>query len=60
MPYELRGKCVYKTTGELVKCHETKEKAEAHRRALYANVPDARKASEFPYNHFHPQLLEDD
>lgn len=42
MPWEVRSQngkhCVYKEGGELVKCHENKEKAVAHMRALYANV----------------------
>jgi len=32
-------------TGESVKCHPTREMAEAHLRALYANVPEATKAA---------------
>lgn len=42
MPYELRGKCVVKPGGEVVKCHTSLTAARRHLRALYANVPDAR------------------
>jgi hypothetical protein len=42
MPWSVISKdgkhCVYKAGGELVKCHDSKEKAVAHARALYANV----------------------
>lgn len=31
-------------TGELTACHDTREQAEKHQAALYANVPDARSA----------------
>lgn len=47
MPWIRYGKCVYKqnadgTMGKRVGCSKTVEKAEAHLRALYANVPDAK------------------
>jgi HK97 family phage prohead protease len=49
MPYKLTeqdGKfCVAKDDGSVVKCHPTKNEAEAHLAALYANVPDAGKAT---------------
>lgn len=43
MPWMLKGNCVHKknadgSAGELLKCHESHEKAVAHMRALYANV----------------------
>jgi len=44
MPYEIKHMkdddrwCVHKEGGELVKCHDSEEKAKAHLRALYANV----------------------
>lgn len=45
MPYkvEKRGDqyCVVKEGGETVKCHESREKALAHMRALWANVRDS-------------------
>lgn len=46
MPYKMVGKCVHKknedgTAGEIVKCHETKEQALKHMRALMMNVEDA-------------------
>lgn len=34
-------------TGEKVKCHPSREKALAHQRALYANVPDARAKADW-------------
>lgn len=45
MPWKVYGKCVHKlnddgSKGELVKCHESSDKASAHVRALYANVDD--------------------
>lgn len=45
MPWKAFGLCVHKlnddgSKGELVKCHESKPKASAHVRALYANVDD--------------------
>ena len=47
MPWKIekRGNqyCVVKKSGETVKCHSTREKAEAHLRALYANVEDAAR-----------------
>src|SRR5512147_888582 len=48
MPYKTFGNCVHKlnadgSKGKLIKCHENHEKALAHMRALYANVPDARE-----------------
>lgn len=47
MPWKIekRGNqyCVVKKSGETVKCHPTREKAEAHLRALYANVEDAMR-----------------
>lgn len=52
MPYKISqgaGKCsgyavVVSTTGRVVGCHPSRERAERHRRALYANVPEARKS----------------
>lgn len=46
MPWMLEGDCVHKknedgSKGELVKCHDSQEKAKAHMRALYANVEDS-------------------
>lgn len=46
MPYKVFDNCVHKTNadgskGELVKCHDDKEKALAHMRALWANVHDS-------------------
>jgi hypothetical protein len=46
MPYIREGKCVYKknadgSKGESVGCSESEAKAEAHMRALYANVKDS-------------------
>lgn len=50
MPYFLDGKCVKKGTkespGETVKCHETREDAVDHLRALMKNVPDAHSTIE--------------
>lgn len=43
MPYKLKGNCVVKDTGETVKCHDSKAKARAHLKALYANVEDAKE-----------------
>lgn len=47
MPYKIMQMgnryCVIKDSGKVVKCHPTKEQAEAHLRALYANVKDAKK-----------------
>jgi 2'-5' RNA ligase len=44
MPYELRGKCVYKSdTGERIKCHDTRALARAHLAALRLNVKEAAK-----------------
>ena len=41
MPYERKGKCVYKKdAGKKVGCSDTVEKAEKHLKALYANVED--------------------
>jgi len=52
MPYKVVGKCVHKknadgSVGAIVPggCHKTVEEAQAHKRALYANV---KKASEVP------------
>ena len=50
MPYMLDGNCVHKknadgSQGERVKCHSSRQKAEAHLKALYANVPDAKTES---------------
>lgn len=47
MPWKIVGNCVHTknedgSTGAVVKCHATREKAEAHMRALYKNVPDAK------------------
>ena len=41
MPYEVKGKCVYKK-GEkrVLKCHNSKEEALKHLKALSANVID--------------------
>jgi len=42
MPYSIRGKCIYKKdTGKKVGC--TKGNVQRYLRALYANVPDAKK-----------------
>jgi len=45
MPYEIKKQgdqyCVVKAGGETVKCHESKDKALDHMRALYANVHDS-------------------
>lgn len=50
MPYHLDGNCVKTGTekgkGETVKCHKTREEAEKHMKALYANVPDAKHSIE--------------
>jgi len=43
MPYHLKGNCVVKDTGQVVKCHENHDKALAHLRALYANVEEAKE-----------------
>lgn len=47
MPYQLQKNCVMKKNPDgtltTVKCHPTRDKALAHLRALYANVPDASK-----------------
>lgn len=51
MPYRIEqgaGSCsgyavVVSTSGRVVGCHPTRERAERHRRALYANVPEARE-----------------
>lgn len=41
MPYELRGKCVYrKDTGKKVGCSKTKEKAKKYLKALYFHAKD--------------------
>jgi hypothetical protein len=41
MPYERRGKCVYrKDTGKKIGCSNTVEKAKEHLKALYANVEE--------------------
>lgn len=52
MPWVVKGNCVHKknddgSTGPVVKCHGNREEAVAHLRALYKNVPDAPKYSEF-------------
>jgi hypothetical protein len=52
MPYRIgskgtngcKGYPVVKEDGEVVGCHPTREKADAHLQALYANVPDAEKS----------------
>lgn len=52
MPYRVGAKgtngCsgypVVKEGGEVVGCHPTRAKADAHLQALYANVPDAEKS----------------
>jgi len=58
MPYKIVEDgdkfCVHKVNaddslGELVKCHDTKDDAEAHLRALYANVEDAKKGHIQPF-----------
>jgi len=46
MPYKVFENCVHKTNadgskGELVKCHENKDEALSHMRALWANVHDS-------------------
>lgn len=46
MPWIIKNNCVYKknndgSLGELLGCHETKEMAQKHLRALYANVKDS-------------------
>lgn len=42
MPYELRGKCVHKKgDAKPIKCHPSKQQAQAHLAALNANVMDA-------------------
>ncbi|MCR4311504.1 MAG: hypothetical protein NUV54_03005 [Candidatus Taylorbacteria bacterium] len=45
MPYEIKKQgdqyCVVKIGGETVKCHENKDKALAHMRALWSNVHDS-------------------
>lgn len=38
------GYPVVKEGGEVVGCHPTRAKADAHLQALYANVPDAQKS----------------
>jgi len=53
MPYVREGNCVYHqdedgSRGELIKCHDTVEEAQAHLEALYANVEDARKEDTSP------------
>lgn len=41
MPYERKGKCVYKkNTGKKVGCSKTVSKAKKHLSALHANVQD--------------------
>lgn len=53
MPYNVRrgaagcsGYAVVNDSGELKGCHKTRSEALAHQRALYANVPDAKKYAE--------------
>lgn len=45
MPWNIQKRddkfCVVKDDGTTEKCHDTREAAEAHRRALYANEPKA-------------------
>jgi hypothetical protein len=46
MPYKIFGNCVHKVNadgskGEVVKCHDNKEQALDHMRALWANVHDS-------------------
>jgi len=51
MPYEVKGTTVYnKDTGKPVKGghHKTAAGAKRHMRALYANVPDARRPQHKP------------
>lgn len=48
MPWGLKGTCVHKlnpdgSLGPVVKCHATRAQAEAHRRALYANMDDSER-----------------
>jgi hypothetical protein len=47
MPWFLKGNCVWSGTkddpGEEVKCHESREEATAHLKALYANVDEDSK-----------------
>jgi hypothetical protein len=47
MPWKIvkQGKrhCVVKADGKTVKCHDSEAQAQAHMKALYANVPDARR-----------------
>lgn len=47
MPWKIQQKnneyCVVKMDGSVVTCHPTKAKALAHLKALYVNVPEARK-----------------
>lgn len=49
MPYQVKNVdgqyCVVKIGGETVKCHDSKDKAVAHMRALYANVKDSARKS---------------
>lgn len=59
MPYKLKGNCVVKTdTGATVKCHSTKAKAQAHLKALYANVEDAKEMKLTP-KEFKDQYLKE-
>lgn len=51
MPWKVQGNCVHKlnpdgSLGPVVKCHDTKAEAEAHRRALYANMPKTERYGE--------------
>jgi hypothetical protein len=42
MPYKLRGNCVIKKSGTVVKCHSSRRKALAHLAALKINVKESR------------------
>jgi hypothetical protein len=48
MAYELKGNCVHKSgEKEPLKCHASKAEAEAHMKALYANVKNASAPIQF-------------
>lgn len=52
MPYEIRETCVVNAdTGDIIKCHETVEDAEAHLTALRLNAPEELKAVPEKYVH---------
>jgi hypothetical protein len=51
MPWMLKGNCVHKknedgSIGAVVKCHGSRDEAVNHMRALYKNVPDAKRYTE--------------